>query len=186
MNVNARGLLILASWVLSVGVATAQLPAPPVPVPAPSGGGGARLPDDQIEGTIFEYKATLKPSAKAGEEVPTLEGKFRIEDSAVFDVSPTVKVPSAAEVEKAGEKLAAGKGGEVKLPAPPQQKRLGQYHRISSGRIRLDLNDKDSLHGIMILQRQKNTDDVWFGTYTEKDGNKTGRVWQVEVRPIED
>ena len=52
--------------------------------------------------------------------------------------------------------------------------------------MRLDFDDKDSLHGTMILTRQKKTEDVWIGNYTEKDGKKSVRTWQVEVRPLED
>ncbi|MCE9555532.1 MAG: hypothetical protein K8T91_19465 [Planctomycetes bacterium] len=156
------------------------------PLPGRGGDNLKRLPNDQVEGTIFEYKGTLKSKPQEGEEAPTLQGKFRIEGTAILDVSPTLKVPSKAEVGKVTKKLAEGKGGEVKLPGGPQQKRLGQYHKTDTGKMRLDFDDKDSLHGTMILTRKPKTDDVWIGTYTEKDGKKIVRTWQVEVRPIED
>jgi hypothetical protein len=154
--------------------------------PLPPAGNLQRLPDDQVEGTIFEYKGTLKEKPKEGEGTPTLEGKFRIEDSAILDVSPTFKLPSKEEVKKLTDKIGSGKGVDLKLPAAPQQKRLGQYRRISKGKMRLDFDDRDSLQGIMILNQQKNTSDVWVGTFSEKDGKKLVRTWQVEVRPIED
>jgi hypothetical protein len=168
----------------SAMLAEAQLPPPPVPAGGQLPGG--RAPDDQVEGTIFEYKGTHKPASKTEEEPPALEGKFRLEGTAIFDVSATIKLPSKAEVDKAKAKIAAGKGGDIKLPPPPQQKRLGQYKRISGGKLRLDFDDKESLNGTMILTRDKTTDDVWLGTFTEKQGAKTGRVWQMKVRPIED
>jgi hypothetical protein len=139
-----------------------------------------------VEGTIYEYKGTLKGKPKEGEEVPTLEGKFRIEKTAIFDVSPTFKLPTKEEVGKVAKKVVEGKGGDIKLPGGPQQKRLGQYHKTGSGKMRLEFDDKDSLHGTMTLIKKKKTEDVWFGTYAEKDGNKVVRTWQVEVRPIQD
>ena len=48
------------------------------------------------------------------------------------------------------------------------------------------LTEPNSLHGIMFLTRQKKTEDVWIGTYSEKDGKKVVRTWQVELRSIED
>jgi len=74
-----------------------------------------------------------------------------------------------------------GKGPNLKLPSGPQQKHLVEYHKISSGKLRFDFNDKDSLHGIMIVQK-KNTDDVYLGTFTEREGT----TWDVELRPIQD
>lgn len=156
------------------------------PLPGRGDGNMKRLPNDQVEGTIFEYKGTLKGKPKEGEEVPALAGKFRIEGTAILDVSPTFKVPSKEEVGKVTKKLAEGKGADVKLPGGPQQKRLGQYHKTGTGKMRLDFDDKDTLHGTMILTRKQKTEDVWIGTYTEKEGKKTVRTWQVEVRPIED
>ncbi|MGC3968506.1 MAG: hypothetical protein QM775_14345 [Pirellulales bacterium] len=166
--------------------ASAQLPGPPVPVPVPGGGNGknlARLPDDQIEGTIFEYKGTFK-RGEAAEDV--LEGKFRLEGSAIFDVGGTFRAPSQAELEKIKQKILSGKGGDIRLPGGPQQKRLGQYQKISGGRLRLDLDDKESLNGTMLINRKKGTDDIWIGTFAEKEGTKVIRTWQVQLRPIED
>ncbi len=166
--------------------ASAQLPIPvPVPVPGQSGGNLARLPDDQIEGTIFEYKGTFKAGTAAGEP-EALEGKFRLEGSAIFDVGGVFRAPSQAEMEKIKQKILSGKGGEVRLPGPPQQKRLGQYTKISGGRLRLDFDDKETMHGTMLINRKKGTDDVWIGTFAEREGTKVVKTWQVIVRPIED
>jgi hypothetical protein len=181
-----RNTTILGFVVLFVVAADRATLAQP---PLPPAGTAQRLPDDNVEGTIFEYKGALKVKPKEGEEAPNLEGKFSIEDSAILDVSPTFKLPTKEDVKKLTDQITQGKGADVKLPAAPQQKRLGQYRRISKGKMRLDFNDKDSLQGVMVLALQKNTSDVWIGTFTEKlakDGKKSTRIWQVEVRPIED
>lgn len=155
-------------------------------LPFPKNNEGQRLPNDQIEGTIFEYRGKLQGKPQKDDEERALEGKFRIEGSAVFDVSPTLALPSKKEVKKAVDGIVGGKGVNLKLPSAPQQKRLGEYHKISSGKLRMDFNDKESLNGIMIVSKKKNTDDVWFGTFTEREGTKIVRTWDVELRPIQD
>lgn len=145
-----------------------------------------RHPDDQIEGTIWEYKGTLKGKPKEGEEPPKLEGRFRTEGKAIFDISKRLPIPTKEEVKKVVAKAKEGKLPELKLPPEPQAKRLGQYRKIDSKKWRLDFDDKDSLNGIMLIWLKKDTTDVWMGTYTEKKDNKTVREWQIEIRPIED
>jgi hypothetical protein len=157
----------------------AQLPAPPAPA-------GQRLPDDQIEGTIFEYQGKLTGTPRKEGADRKLAGKFRIEGSAVFDISPTFAVPSKEQVKKAVDGVIAGKGGNLKLPAPPQQKRLGEFRAITGGKLRFDFNDKESLNGIMVVSRKKKTEDVWIGTFTEREETRVVRTWDVEWRPIQD
>lgn len=181
MRIQMFGLAMAISFALTTS-SFAQLP----PLPTPGGNNLKRLPDDQIEGTIFEYSGKLPSTAKEEDKSRTLSGKFRIEGSAILDVSPTIALPSKEEVKKVVDGVVAGKGVNVKLPAGPQQKRLGEYHKITGGKLRLDFNDKDSLNGIMIIGRKKKTDDVWIGTFAEREGTKAVRTWDVEVRPIED
>jgi len=165
-----------------VDSAAAQLP---VPIPAPPGAGsGQRLPDDQIEGIVFEYKGTFKRGEAAESEV--LEGKFRLEKTAIFDVGGTLRAPSPADLEKIKNKLLSGKGADIKLPQPPQQKRIGQFHKTTGDKLRLEFDDKDSMFGTMLLYHKKGTADVWHGTFAEKEGTKVVRTWQVSVRPIQD
>ena len=38
----------------------------------------------------------------------------------------------------------------------------------------------------MIVQKKKNTDDVYIGTFTEREETKVIRTWDVELRPIQD
>lgn len=170
--------------VVCLGTLAAQALAQLPPLPRPSD--GQREGNDQIEGTIFEYRGTLSSDAEKKADNKSLAGKFRIEGSAVLDVSPTFALPSKEEVKRLAGKVVEGKGVDLKLPAPPQQKRLGEYRKITGGKLRFDFNDKESLSGIMIIWKKKKTDDVYIGTFDEREGTKTVRKWDVEVRPIED
>jgi hypothetical protein len=160
------------------------------PLPGVAGGAEknlARLPNDQVEGTIWEYRGTLlKPMPEAGTTPPELKGRIRLEGKAVFDASPRVTLPSAEKVKGALAPLREGKSVEVPLPEGPQPKRLGEYRRLSTGKVRLDLSDPESLNGLMLIWRKKDTADVWMGTFAEREGKKTVREWTVELRPISD
>ncbi|MDA0808887.1 MAG: hypothetical protein O2945_03855 [Planctomycetota bacterium] len=146
-----------------------------------------RLPDDQIEGTIWEYKGKLNSKPKEGEKIPKLEGKFRTEGKAIFDINERLALPKPGDVKKVVESIRTGDDlPDLKLPSKPQVRRLGQYRKLSSGKLRLDFDDKESLNGIMIIWKKAKTADVWMGTYSEKKGSKTVRSWIVELRPIED
>jgi len=165
-------------------VPAASLALPPIP-----GGGsqnGARLPDDQVEGTIWEYRGTLQSKPAGADAESELRGKFRIEGTAVFAVSQTIDLPSREEVKEVVDDVRRGKGIQLKVPTAAQQKRIGQYRKISRSRRRFDFDDPDSLHGIMIVRPKKGTSDVWIGTYDQKQGKKTVGQWDVEIRPIED
>ena len=146
-----------------------------------------RLPDDQIEGTTWSYKGKLKSKPKEGEKVLKLEGRFRTEGKAIFDISRRLPLSKPGEIKKVVESIRKGDDlPDLKLPSKPQVKRLGEYRKLTRGRLRLDFNDKESLNGIMIIWKKAKTEDVWMGTYSEKKGKKTVRSWIVELRPIED
>lgn len=148
-----------------------------------------RLPNDQVEGTIYEYTGKPKSKPKKGEkEVDPLKGKFRLEGNAIFDISKRLPIPKKDEVKKVIEKAKRGKLDELKLPAKPQQKRLGEYRKLSRGKYRLDFKDtdKDGINGIMIIWPKPKSKGVWLGTFSEKEGKKTVRSWIVELRAIED
>ncbi len=147
---------------------------------------GERAPDDNVEGTIWEYEGTLKGTPKEDEKDLELSGKFRIEGSAIFDVSPTFALPKPDQIKKTAKKIVEGKPVELKLPSAPQQKRLGEYKKISGGKLRLDFKDKDSLSGIMIIWPKPGTNGVWLGTFDQREGTKSVRSWQVELRAIQD
>lgn len=156
----------------------------------------SRLPDDQIEGTIWEYKGTLRTDRRRDQESEAdeagdqekkdkLEGRFRFEENAVFDVSRRLDLPSRDKVRGVLDSLREGEAQELKLPSGSKAKRIGSY-RHSRNRLRLDLDDKKALFGVMVLRPKKNTSDIWQGTFQEKEGKRTVRTWQVEIRPVED
>ena len=142
-------------FVDAVGGVAGSMSSASAQLPFPKGGDGQRVPNDNVEGTVFQYYGKLQGTPKKEDEDRKLAGKFRIEGSAVFDVSPTFALPSKGEVKKVVEGIVGGKGVNLKLPSGPQQKRLGEYHKISTGKLRFDFNDKESLHGIMIVQKKK-------------------------------
>jgi hypothetical protein len=159
----------------------AQLPPPPVPAPS-----GQRLPDNTVEGIIFEYSGMLDPATKSKGEDKPLEGRFRLEKTAIYDLSPTIKLPTKAEVEKVVDGVASGDPGKIKLPEKPQQKRLGQFQKTGQGRLRLDFDNKEAMVGTMMLFKEKGNADVWVGTFTERINGAAGRVWKIKARPVED
>jgi hypothetical protein len=182
---NNRGLIAAFLFCVTFcGPALAQLP--PFLKEAVEEKSSTRSANDQVEGTIWEYRGKLEKDNVKNGETPKLEGKFRLEDAAIFDISPTIKLPSKEEVKKVIDKVATGKGGELKLPSAPQQKRLGEYRKLSGGKFRLDFSGEDSLNGLMIIWKKKDTQDVWMGTFDEREGTKTIRKWDVELRAIED
>jgi hypothetical protein len=183
------------SWIVLLGCVAASLgPATPFGPASPRsllaqekrGDNLPRLPDDQVEGTVWEYKGTLKDKVPEGEEAPELSGYFRTEGKAIFDVGKRLPIPEKKDVDKAIDSFKKGKVKDFKLPPGPQQKRLGEYRHIQGNKLRLDFNDKESLNGLMVVWRKKNTEDVLIGTFQEKQGTKTIRHWDVELRPIED
>ena len=163
----------------------AQLPPPPVPVPGASSN-GQRLPDNTVEGIIFEYSGTLDPATKGKGEDKPLEGRFRLEKTAIYDLSPTARLPTKAEVEKVVEGVQSGDPGKIKLPEKPQQKRLGQFQKTGAGRLRLDFDNKEAMVGTMTLFKEKGNADVWVGTFTERVDGRAARVWKIKARPVED
>ncbi len=177
--------LIAAIAVLAFSLEATAFAQLPFPKPGNSSN-LARLPNDQVEGTIFEYKGTPKKKPKEGEEVKDLDGKFRLEGTAIFDVSARFSLPARDDVKKVAKKFLNGDKIELKLPEGAQQKRLGEYRKISGGKYRLDFNDKESINGIMIIWKKKDTNGVWLGTFSEKEGKRTVRQWTVELRGLED
>lgn len=151
-----------------------------------------RMPNDNVEGAIWEYKAEYKRRLKEGEEKPKpLEGRFRTEGEAVFDVGRRLQLPklpkgnNPREIARSVRKsLEEGAPSEIKLPTT-EVKRIGEY-RLSKDKLIIQFDDEKTLHGTMVLRRKKRTTTVWHGDYAEKEGKKTVRKWSVEVRPIED
>lgn len=143
-----------------------------------------RLPDDQIEGTVWEYTATVSKDS-ADDEPEAMKGRFCTEGEAVFDLRRRLPIPTRGEVEETIESIRAGELDEISLPEGAQQKRIGEY-RYAKGKLLITFNDPKSLHGTMNLRKKKKTDTVWIGQYLEKEKKRVVQKWSVEVRPIED
>ena len=183
LQIRASMFSILAVSLIGCGQGPAM---PPAPSGVPTSGQqfAPRLPDDQIEGTIYEYKG--RPEDSDPGTAATLTGRFRIEGDAVFDTAPRITLPGRDEIESKVEAFKRGGPVEIRPPEVPQQKRLGEVRSISRGRKRIDFNDPDSLNGIMIIWPKKDSPDVWLGTYSRQEGRKTVEKWVVELRAIED
>lgn len=146
-----------------------------------------KLPGDDVEGSIWEYRAT--PKSDVGKtDIPTdsRSGRFRVEGNAVFDAQLALTLPPREKVRSVAEKLKRGEGMELRLPEPPRVKRIGEYKRLTKGRVRIDFNDKETLHGLMIMWPKKDSPGVWLGTYKEQEGRRTTSEWVVELREIQD
>ncbi|SFI09285.1 hypothetical protein [Planctomicrobium piriforme] len=154
------------------------------PVPLPSLGN--RTPDDTVEGAIWEYKATAKKEGDTSGEMLEMSGKFRTEKSAIFDLGARGILPPKKDVDKAIEAAKKGELTEVKLPAPPQQKRIGDFQKVKGGRLKLNFTDPETLDGVMFIWPKKDTNDVWMGNYRQRKDGKFIQDWIVELRPIED
>jgi len=177
----------LTSLALALSLALTIIPAAFAQLPLPGPKKLDRLPDDNVEGMTWEYEGTIKGTPKADEKDLELAGKFRLEGTAIFDVSPSLALPTTGDVKKTVKKVIAGKKVDLKLPSGPQQNRLGEYRKISNGKYRLDFKEKDSpLNGIMIIQLKKGSSGVWIGTFDQREGTKTLRTWDVELRAIDD
>jgi hypothetical protein len=179
-----RTCLVATTALLLVGCLTITITSAQPPLGNPNK--LQRLPDDDVEGAVWEYRGTPKKKPKEGDEVAELKGQFRIEGTAIFDASPRIKLPSRGEARKVLDSIRKGQAPSLKAPTAPTPKRIGEYRKLSNSKRRLDFNDEESLNGIMIIWRKKNTADVWMGTYKQRQAGKTTREWQVELRPIQD
>ncbi|MEM1061788.1 MAG: hypothetical protein AAGJ97_05595 [Planctomycetota bacterium] len=178
--------MFVAGLAVSATAAPAQS-LPGLPNSPFGGSNGSRLPDDQVEGTVWEYK--LKPTKKQDEPAEPRAGKFRLEDSAVFDAAVAVTLPPLeGGLPGVAKKIITGEGLKIELPEAPSQKRIGQYRvlRGTSRKIRIDFDDPESLNGIMVIWPKRGTNDVWMGNYTEKGEGSQRTKYVVELRPILD
>ncbi|WP_146585661.1 hypothetical protein [Posidoniimonas polymericola] len=144
-----------------------------------------RRANDDLEGTVWEYTAEYDGHVKEGEAKPKdRTGRFRTEGEAVFEVGRRLTAPNAGGGLRARAQALQQSTGEVPLPTT-QVKRIGEYRR-NKEKLIIDFDDEDSLHGVMVLRRKKDTRTVWHGDYREKEGKRVVSEWKVEVRKIED
>ena len=146
-----------------------------------------RPPNDQVEGTIWEYKSTkYKSTLNKGEAVPKLFGRFRIEGNAVFAADNKIKIPPGTDIKEKLKDLAAGKDTELSLFKGLEETRIGEYKKMSNGKVRFDFNDPNGLRGVMIAWPKEDAQGVWLANYTQKEGTKTTGKWLMELRAVKD
>lgn len=160
--------------------AAAQRPGPVGKEGIESQGSLPRLPNDQIEGAVWQYRATRKG---AEEE---LTGRFRVDEKLVFALEAEVRLPERPREGRPLQRLVEGNPATLKLPEPPQQKRIGECKTLSSGRVRIDFQPDSPLPGYVIVRPKKDAKDVWWGTYQAKKGDQPGLKWDIELRKAED
>lgn len=144
-----------------------------------------------MEGTIWEYKATLEKGELDGKKKAKTEGYFRTEGEGIFAVERRIKLPSGKQIRKLIDSIRSGDLKPIELPGG-KPKRIGDYKISRTGRLTLKFDDEGDeikgkgLFGTMILRKKKEQRGVYIGDYREKEGKKTVRTWQVTVRGVED
>ncbi|MEM6799457.1 MAG: hypothetical protein AAF589_08075 [Planctomycetota bacterium] len=180
----------LATACLAALLTTATTTAQPPIVRETLGGDTLkRLPNDNVEGTIWEYKGELEKGELEGSKEARIAGMFRLEEEAVFAVGESIRLPSKEDFEKLLEDLRKGRAKSLKLPSF-KPKRIGDFTISRSGRLTLKMDDEsddpNALFGTMILRPKKGQTSVYLGDFREKEGKKTIRTWQMTVRKVQD
>jgi len=185
-------LLCCASLVLGLAVVGEANPPPlkdviknaKPPLPGESGT-KSRLPNDQIEGAVWQYRAVQKQ--KDGTE-NVKEGNFRIEEKGIYRTDTIVKVPPVEKPGKIFDAIKSGQGGTVKIPQPnPKGDRIGDVTKLSDGKTKLVFIDKDfPLQGNVIVWAKKDRPGVLMGYVAGKDSDKAGERWTLELRELKD
>lgn len=190
MKLTATLLVLMIVLLGSSGhprVAEAQTPVVPR-----RDNGAPRRPNDNLEGTIWQYRATRKDKDK--KEV-VIEGRLRIEENGVFEVDMPVELPGKRLLglrkdDKAAKKSDDGASEEPKrkVTVPTTRgRRVGDVSKLDDGRTKLVIEAKDfPLQGILILWPKKDRPGVWMGTYQERKNDKNGEKWAIELREGED
>lgn len=146
-----------------------------------------RRPNDQIEGAIWQYKATPQTTdsqkKKDEPESKSIAGRFRVDGKAVFDVK---KERSRLDPKERLEAIKKGKD-VVSTPEPQQTKRIGDITKLDDGKTRIDFVEYEPLKGLAVVWPKKDYKDVWIGYFQEKDkAGKPTRKWNFELRKAED
>ncbi|MEM9186229.1 MAG: hypothetical protein AAGB00_06995 [Planctomycetota bacterium] len=180
---------LLASSTLAPLPAARGNPLDAIRNKAASGGTLERLPDDNVEGTIWEYKGTLEKGELNGKKQASIAGTFRLEDGGIFAVGQAIRLPGKDDIEELIADLRAGRPKFLKLPGGTP-KRIGDFKVDRSKRMSLNFDDTsdepNALFGSMVLRPKKGSAQVFHGDFREKDGKKTVRNWQMTVRKVMD
>ena len=148
-----------------------------------------RAPDDNVEGTVWEYKGKLEKGELDGKKEAQIAGTFRLEEEAVFAIGDSIRLPGVDDIKKLIEELREGRAKMIKLP-DFKPKRIGDFKVSRNGRLTLSFDDEsedpNALFGQMILRPKKRQTSVFIGDFREKEGKRTVRTWQMTVRKVQD
>ncbi|MBC8117675.1 MAG: hypothetical protein H7062_25070 [Candidatus Saccharimonas sp.] len=157
-----------------------------------------RRPNDDLEGTIWQYRATRKEKGdnESEEKEIVLEGRFRIEEKGVFEADKQIELPgrplpglrknNKGEGNAAGDAKDDSKGKSITVPSA-KGRRIGDVTKTNDGKTKLVIEAKDfPLQGIVIVWPKKDRPGVWMGTYQERKNDKNGDKWVIELRESED
>lgn len=136
-----------------------------------------RRANDQIEGSIYQFSATLPKSKDE-----RLTGRFRIEEAGIFSVQKEIDRPKARESIR---KLKDG-GGTVSVQTQAREKRIGDVIPMGDGKYKLKFMDFDTLPGFAVIWPKKDHRGVYMGYFQELEDGEAGRRWKIEVRKSED
>jgi hypothetical protein len=165
----------LGMFLLSVEQASAQRPA--VRLRSSDSENLPRGPNNQIEGAIYQYRATLPKS-----DVEPMQGRFRIEGAGIFNVEKEIGAP---KVRESLRNLRDGADG-VTVQSEAREQRIGDVVAMEEGKIKLVFMDYEALPGFAIIQRKEGQTGVWKGYFQELKDGEAGRRWQIQVRTSED
>ncbi len=149
---------------------------------------------NDVEGGIWEYKVR----ERSGDKATVLVGKFRVKESAAFDVSGSAK-GSLLEEEKGADEGSSNRPRLGVLDRISESNRGGNrigdisYSRSNNSSnatpkvsFEFDTDDDHPLSGTaQVKYDTRHGGGVWRGTYNEKRDGKKKR-WTFELRKVED
>lgn len=148
-----------------------------------------RRPNDNVEGTIWEYEGELEKGELDGKKEASIAGKFRVEGTGIYAVGRSIRLTGKQDRKKLLEDLRNGGSRTFKTPDGTPT-RIGDVKSSKKSRITLDFDDErddpNALFGTMVLRLKKDLKNVYIGDYQEKEGKKTVRTWQMTVRKVQD
>lgn len=191
MNKTAFSVFVVALACLVDGASRAE--AQPVIKSRIEKGTTNRPPNDNLEGTIWQYRAERKDND--GKEL-VLEGRFRVEEKGIFEVDKQIELPARPlpglrknnkdDFKGAGDTKDDSKGKSITVPSA-KGRRVGDVTKTNDGKSKLVIDAKDfPLQGIVIVWPKKDRPGVWMGTYQERKNDKNGEKWVIELRESED
>ena len=170
--------VVLAGLLFS-GVTAAPAQTRPGPL-RPANGTAPRAPNDQVEGSVWQFKATRQEVEKP------ITATFRVEENAILQIEKEIPTeePSTGTPKRPRDRI---KAGGIKLPAA-KTKRVGDVTKMDNGKTKLIFTE-GPLQGQAIIAPLKDRPGVWSGEYRQRLDDKTeklGPLWKLELRESED